>query len=81
MKADIILPDLGASPAVLSIWFAEPGEAIFEGERLVEILVGAATFDVAAPATGTLVEQSTLPADVLAPGQVLGVVEVADTEG
>jgi pyruvate/2-oxoglutarate dehydrogenase complex dihydrolipoamide acyltransferase (E2) component len=65
---------------VLSVWFADPGETIFEGDRLVEVLVGGATFDVAAPATGRLTEKRALPADPLQPGQVLGLVEVEPSE-
>ena len=45
-KIAIILPDMGAAPVVLSSWFADPGDAVFEGDRLVEVLVGGATFDV-----------------------------------
>jgi pyruvate/2-oxoglutarate dehydrogenase complex dihydrolipoamide acyltransferase (E2) component len=76
MRTPIRLPELGAAPVVLSAWFADPGDAVYEGDRLVEVLVGGATFDVAAPATGRLAEQLALPDDPLVPGQVLGVVEV-----
>ena len=75
MRAEILLPDLQAGPATLSVWFADLGELVFEGDRLVEVLVGGATFDVPAPATGRLVERHALPRDLLTPGQVLGVVE------
>jgi pyruvate/2-oxoglutarate dehydrogenase complex dihydrolipoamide acyltransferase (E2) component len=75
MQANILLPELGAAPAVLSVWFADVGEPVFEGDRLVEVLVGGATFDVAAPATGRLVEKRALVNDELRTGQVLGVVE------
>jgi pyruvate/2-oxoglutarate dehydrogenase complex dihydrolipoamide acyltransferase (E2) component len=78
-RAYITLPDLGAAPVVLSIWFTAPGELVFEGDRLVEVLTGGATFDVAAPATGRLAEKHALPNDRLVPGQVLGVVEVDET--
>ena len=40
------------------------------------MLVGGATFDVPAPATGRLAEKHALPNDPLRPGQVLGTVEV-----
>jgi pyruvate/2-oxoglutarate dehydrogenase complex dihydrolipoamide acyltransferase (E2) component len=76
MQADISLPDLGARPIVLSAWFADTGEMVFEGDRLVEVLVTGATFDVSAPATGRLQEKRVLPNDALLPGQVLGVVRV-----
>jgi pyruvate/2-oxoglutarate dehydrogenase complex dihydrolipoamide acyltransferase (E2) component len=76
MQTEVVLPDLGAAPVSLSVWFANPGDPVFEGDRLVEVLVGGATFDVAAPATGRLAEKRALPDDPLQPGQVLGVVEV-----
>ena len=76
MQATIVLPELGAAPALLSIWFAEPGDVVYEGDRLVEVLVRGATFDVSAPATGRLAEQRAWPNDPLQTGQVLGVVDV-----
>jgi pyruvate/2-oxoglutarate dehydrogenase complex dihydrolipoamide acyltransferase (E2) component len=76
MRAEIVLPDVGAAPVSLSVWFVAPGEAVYEGDRLVEVLAGGATFDVSAPATGRLAEKHALPNDVLTPGQVLGVMEV-----
>jgi pyruvate/2-oxoglutarate dehydrogenase complex dihydrolipoamide acyltransferase (E2) component len=78
MRKPILLPELGAAPATLSVWFAEPGETVFEGDRLVEVLVGGATFDVSAPATGQLAEKCVLPDETLAAGQVLGLVEVEE---
>src|SRR5438105_15912775 len=48
----VILPDLGTGPdvpIVVSHWFAARGDEVWEGDRLVEILVGPATFDVPAP--------------------------------
>jgi pyruvate/2-oxoglutarate dehydrogenase complex dihydrolipoamide acyltransferase (E2) component len=60
---------------VLSVWFADLGDPVFEGDRLVEVLAGGATFDVPAPATGRLAEKRAWPDDPLRPGQVLGAVE------
>ncbi len=79
MRAPVVLPELGTIPVRLSAWFADPGDPVFEGDRLVEVLVGAATFDIAAPATGRLLEQHALPDDPLATGQVLGLVEVDES--
>jgi pyruvate/2-oxoglutarate dehydrogenase complex dihydrolipoamide acyltransferase (E2) component len=76
MLAEIRLPELGAAPVVLSVWFADPGDVVYEGDRLVEVCAGSATFDVAAPATGRLAEKLQLPNDPLETGQVLGLVEV-----
>lgn len=81
MRAEIILPELGAVPVVLSLWFADPGDLVFEGDRLVEVLAGGATFDVPAPVTGRLIEKRALPDDRLQPGQVLGILDVDEQEG
>jgi pyruvate/2-oxoglutarate dehydrogenase complex dihydrolipoamide acyltransferase (E2) component len=78
MQAPIILPELGAAPVVLSVWFADAGELVFEGDRLVEVMVPGATFDVPAPATGRLLEKRALPNDALTVGQVLGLVEAEE---
>jgi pyruvate/2-oxoglutarate dehydrogenase complex dihydrolipoamide acyltransferase (E2) component len=80
MRAEIRLPELGAAPVVLSVWFADPGDQVFEGDRVVEVRVGAATFDVAAPVTGRLAEKLRLPNDTLETGQVLGLVDVDPPE-
>ncbi len=82
-KAAVILPDLGTSPdtpIVVSYWFAARGETVWEGERLVEVLVGPATFDVPAPATGRLVEIRLREDDMLLPGAVLGTIAVTDQD-
>jgi pyruvate/2-oxoglutarate dehydrogenase complex dihydrolipoamide acyltransferase (E2) component len=76
MRVEIRLPEVGALPLVLSVWFAEVGDPIYEGDRLVEVLANGATFDVSAPATGWLADKQALPDDVLLPGQVLGTLVV-----
>ncbi len=76
MLAPITLPELGAAPVVLSVWFAEIGDAVYEGDRLVEVLVGEATFDVSAPATGRLAERHARPDQPLCTAQLLGTIEV-----
>jgi pyruvate/2-oxoglutarate dehydrogenase complex dihydrolipoamide acyltransferase (E2) component len=80
MRTPVLLPDLGATPIRLSLWYVEPGDLVYEGDRLVEVLTAGATFDVAAPVTGRLVERHVWPRDVLQPGQVLGVVEATPTD-
>jgi pyruvate/2-oxoglutarate dehydrogenase complex dihydrolipoamide acyltransferase (E2) component len=74
----VVLPDLGAEPVYLSLWFAAVGDEVFEGDRLVEVLAPCATFDVAAPASGVLVECRAWHPDRLVPGQVLGVIQKSD---
>ncbi len=75
----VILPELGTGPhepIVISHWYAEPGDAIWEGDRLVEILVGPATFDVPVPASGTLAEIRGYEDELTQAGAVLGLVAV-----
>jgi pyruvate/2-oxoglutarate dehydrogenase complex dihydrolipoamide acyltransferase (E2) component len=79
VRTPVILPDLGASRVRFSLWFADPGDQVYRGDRLAEVLADGASFDVSAPATGRLVERHVWPRDLLMVGQVLGVVE-ADPE-
>ncbi len=74
MRRPIVLPDLGAA-AILSVWFVNSGDAVYCGDRLVEILLDGATFDVTSPLTGTFAEKLAWPDERLAPGQTLGFVE------
>jgi pyruvate/2-oxoglutarate dehydrogenase complex dihydrolipoamide acyltransferase (E2) component len=76
----VLLPDLGADSVRLSVWFADPGDRVYEGDRLVEVRLGGATFDVPAPTTGRLAERRAYPNDRLAPRQVLGIV-TPDSDG
>jgi pyruvate/2-oxoglutarate dehydrogenase complex dihydrolipoamide acyltransferase (E2) component len=71
-RVPVVLPELGVESVRLSVWFAEPGDAVYEGDRLVEVAVGGATFDVSSPATGRLAERFALPPDLVTPRQVLG---------
>src|SRR5262245_25650911 len=82
MARPILMPELGVPRATLGLWFVAEGEPVEEGERLIEVRAGAATFDIAAPATGR-VERRAFPTDVLAAGQVLGYIEEigAESEG
>jgi pyruvate/2-oxoglutarate dehydrogenase complex dihydrolipoamide acyltransferase (E2) component len=79
MQAVILLPDLGISPAILSVWYAEPGEFVHEGDRVAEVLLGSATFDISAPASGWLSERCVRVNQRLTTGEMLGVLEVLDT--
>src|SRR3982751_4135551 len=79
----VILPELGTGPdepIVVSYWFAERGDEVWEGDRLVEVLVGPATFDVPAPRTGRLAEIRGREDDRVVPGAVLGLVAVDEED-
>ncbi len=79
--AEVILPDLGTGPdvpIVVSYWFAARGDQVFEGERLVEVLVGPATYDVSAPASGRLAEIRGREDDRVKVGSVLGLIATGE---
>jgi pyruvate/2-oxoglutarate dehydrogenase complex dihydrolipoamide acyltransferase (E2) component len=71
-EVDIVLPDLGGRPAALTVWFARPGDRVFAGERVAEVAIDGATFEVAAPVDGTLIALAAYPRDRVAAGQRLG---------
>ncbi|MDX1944707.1 MAG: lipoyl domain-containing protein [Pirellulaceae bacterium] len=70
--------DLGATPIVLVTWHASIGKRVVEGDRLVEVLAGEVTIDLAAPATGRLIERHAAVDDRLRVGQLLAVIEPED---
>jgi len=56
---DVSLPDLGedaGDEARVAFWYVDVGEALTEGDNLVQMLTDKATFDVPSPATGKIVE-------------------------
>jgi pyruvate/2-oxoglutarate dehydrogenase complex dihydrolipoamide acyltransferase (E2) component len=74
---DLGLPDLGLDdqPISLSNWLVSRGARVAEGEPLAEILVGPATVDLPAPASGVLVKRLVDVDEPLSVGQVLAVIE------
>lgn len=74
----ITLPDLGSPRAVLSLWYVRPGDRVYEGDRVAEVLIPGATFDVPSPATGVLGERIALPNDPVTTGQLLGEIQEVD---
>lgn len=74
-RVPITLPELGDPRAVFSLWYVRPGDRVYEGDRVAEVLIPGATFDVPAPASGVLAERIALPNDAVTTGQVLGVIE------
>lgn len=65
---------MGDVPVVASVWLVELGAAVVEGERLLEVVAGAATVDLPSPASGTLAEVFVAEDEPLAVGQLLAVV-------
>ena len=56
MAVPVELPKLGntVEECIVSAWFKTPGDAVAEGEVLVEVETDKASFEVTAPAAGTL---------------------------
>ena len=83
MQAPVIVPDVRLEAGiemVVSCWFVDEGDDVLEGDQIVEILAGPVTFDVAAPATGRLVQIRAAEEDVVLAGTVLAIVESEDDE-
>ena len=81
MQFPVTLPDVRVETETemfVSFWFAEEGEEVLEGDRLVEILAGSVTFDVPAPLSGRLVEVRVAEEDAVHCGDVLALVETDD---
>jgi pyruvate/2-oxoglutarate dehydrogenase complex dihydrolipoamide acyltransferase (E2) component len=77
MRSPILMPDVtgpesSGEPPILCLWFAQPGDQVYAGDRLAELLLDGTTFDVSSPGTGTLAEKNAWPGERLAPGQILG---------
>ena len=79
MEAPVVLPETGIDDRTemyVSFWFVEQGDDVLEGDRLVEILAGAVTFDVPAPMSGRLVEIRAVEEDIVRSGDVLALVRI-----
>jgi pyruvate/2-oxoglutarate dehydrogenase complex dihydrolipoamide acyltransferase (E2) component len=76
MRRPIVVPNVGYPAPTMSVWYVRPGERISAGDRIVELLLGAATFDVPSPCTGYFVEKTAWPPDRVAVGDVVGWIEV-----
>jgi pyruvate/2-oxoglutarate dehydrogenase complex dihydrolipoamide acyltransferase (E2) component len=73
----LVLPELGidGGPIVVSLWLVERGGRVGAGEPVLEVLAGAVTVDLPAPADGLLVETLVGEDEPLSVGQRLAVIE------
>lgn len=78
-RGRLVVPDLGlgAAPLTISLWLVAEGERVAAGDRVVEIVAGAATIDLEAPLDGRLVAILRDEDDPVAPGEVLAEFEGA----
>jgi len=70
---DIKLPPLapGVEKANISYWHKSAGQAVSEGEDLVELVTDKATFNMPSPASGTLREVLANEGEEVKVGQVI----------
>jgi len=77
MRTELRLPALDLPGAVVSActWHASVGARVVEGDRLLEVVAGDVTVELAAPASGVLAERHAEIDQPLAEGQLLAVIE------
>jgi len=68
--------DLGTTIVTACSWHVAVGARVVEGDRLLEVLAGEITVDLAAPASGRLTERCVEVDQQLTLGQRLAVIEV-----
>ena len=58
-RAQLVVPDLGPlqAPLTVSLWLVPTGTPVLAGDRVLELVAGAATIDLEAPVSGRLVTQ------------------------
>lgn len=76
----LVVPDLGVpgGAIALSLWLVPEGAAVRAGDRVVELVCGAATIDLEAPVTGRLVRHLADEDEPVAPGALIAEFEPAD---
>lgn len=69
----LTVPDLGLAGVtlVLSLWLVPEGSEVIEGDRVVELLAGGVTVDLAAPVSGRFVRALADEDDAVFPGAPL----------
>lgn len=75
--AKVTLPELGedVKSAVVSYWHFGVGETVDEGDDIVEMATDKATFNIPAPAAGTLTEILFQEGDTVQVGDTLAIIE------
>lgn len=58
-------------------WYAKTGERVVEGDRLIEVLAGDVTIDLAAPCSGILTERCVETDELLCANQLLALIRPA----
>jgi pyruvate/2-oxoglutarate dehydrogenase complex dihydrolipoamide acyltransferase (E2) component len=76
-RHELTVPHLGFAdqPIKAGLWLVERGSCVAAGDPLLEVVVGCAVVDLAAPATGVLAEKLVDEDTPLEMGQRLAVIE------
>jgi pyruvate/2-oxoglutarate dehydrogenase complex dihydrolipoamide acyltransferase (E2) component len=71
--ARLVVPEFGIDgvPLSVSLWLVQEGDAVQEGDRVVELLAGGITIDLVAPASGRLARQLIEEDEQVSAGTVL----------
>ena len=79
MPVQIVMPKLGLTMAsgTIARWIKRPGEAVREGEPLVEVSTDKISYEVESPATGTVARAIGNDGDEFACGEVIGSIVLA----
>ena len=79
MPVDVVMPKLGLTMAsgTIARWIKQPGEAVREGEPLVEVSTDKINYEVESPASGTLARALGNDGDEFACGDVIGTIALA----
>ncbi|MFO0964758.1 MAG: lipoyl domain-containing protein [Gemmataceae bacterium] len=75
MRRPIVMPDLGPGDVTFNLWLVGPGQKVYEGDRVAEVLLDAATLDVLSPADGKVAETLARPGATVVSGETLGYVD------
>lgn len=78
MALEMVLPELGedaGDEAEVSFWYVEEGEAVMEGQDMVEMVTDKAAFTVPSPADGKVKEIRAREGAKVKVGDVMAVLE------
>ena len=73
---EILLPELGEGikAATVACWHVKPGELVNVNQDIVEVVTDKAVFNIAAPASGSLIMIHVAEGKEAAVGQTLGLI-------
>ena len=76
----IRVPDLGTNGDIrVSTWLVEPGDVVAIGDRVVELLIDAVTFDVSVDVNGIVARIDRSNGSMVRMNEVLGWIETSGT--